>query len=351
MALKKAHEVDAWIAHPDPRIRIVLIYGPDRGLVSERAQLFAAKTGISLEDPFSVVKLDAAEIEQMPGRLLDEARMVPMFARERLIWMRGAAGQKGLVEDVQLLLAEPPPDALILIEASDLKKNAPLRTIVEGGNPSMALPCYADDGRGIDGLIDDELGSAGLAITLEARQALRSVLGGDRLATRGELQKLALFSRGRTQIGLEDVKAAVGDVAALSSDEAVDAVLAGNPGAFDHAFSRTANSGAAPAVLLGAALRQFQAMQIMRESMDAAKRTAAAAVAAARPPIFFSRRRSIELALQRWPAAGIARAVERLQGAVLETRRRPELHASLARQALLALTLEGARLERDARGR
>ena len=47
MAEKKAHEVDAWLARPDPKIAIVLIYGPDRGLVAERARLFAAKSGVA----------------------------------------------------------------------------------------------------------------------------------------------------------------------------------------------------------------------------------------------------------------------------------------------------------------
>ncbi|RWC61979.1 MAG: DNA polymerase III subunit delta, partial [Mesorhizobium sp.] len=51
MAQKKAFEVDGWLARPDPRISIVLLYGPDRGLVSERAKAFAGKTGLPLDDP------------------------------------------------------------------------------------------------------------------------------------------------------------------------------------------------------------------------------------------------------------------------------------------------------------
>lgn len=80
MAQKKAYEVDGWLERPDPRFFLVLIYGPDRGLVSERAQAFAARTGLPLDDPFSVVKLDAGEAERDNGRLLDEARTVPMFS-------------------------------------------------------------------------------------------------------------------------------------------------------------------------------------------------------------------------------------------------------------------------------
>lgn len=350
MAQKKAHEVDAWLAHPDPRIQLVLFYGPDRGLVSERAQAFASKTGLTLDDPFSVVRIDAADPEQARS-LIDEARTVAMFAPKRLIWVRGAAAQKDIADQVKPLAQEPPADAIVLIEGGDLKKSAPLRTAVEAGAASMALPCYADDSRGVEGLIDEEMNKAGLTITLQARQALKLALGGDRLASRGELQKLALLCRGTGRVGIDEVRESIGDVAALSADDAVDALLAGDAAGLDRVLTRMTAAGAALALLLGAALRQFQALQLMRRSMEVERKTAAAAVAAAKPPVFFARRKPIELALQRWPAEAIARALDRLQSTILETRRRPDLASSVARQALLALTLEGARYARSASGR
>ncbi|TIT16601.1 MAG: DNA polymerase III subunit delta, partial [Mesorhizobium sp.] len=38
MAQKKGYEVDSWLARPDAAMSIVLLYGPDRGLVAERAR-------------------------------------------------------------------------------------------------------------------------------------------------------------------------------------------------------------------------------------------------------------------------------------------------------------------------
>src|SRR6185312_13798590 len=157
MAQKKASEVDRWLSRPEPAYRLVLIYGPDRGLVSERARSFAARTGLPLDDPFAVMRLDANELDQPPGRLEDEARTVPMFAEKRLIWVANAGAQKNLAADVKRVADDPPSDAIILIEAGELKKNAALRTVVEGAAAAMALPCYADDARAIDLLIDEEM--------------------------------------------------------------------------------------------------------------------------------------------------------------------------------------------------
>src|SRR5919109_2487748 len=154
MAEKKAYEVDGWLARPDPKIAIVLIYGPDRGLVAERAKLFVAKSGVPADDAFSLVKLDAAEVERDPGRLLDEAGTISMFSARRLVWVRDAGANKSFADQVKALAGAPPTDTLVLIEAGDLKKGAALRSAVESSSCAIALPCYADDGRSIDTVID-----------------------------------------------------------------------------------------------------------------------------------------------------------------------------------------------------
>jgi DNA polymerase-3 subunit delta len=77
-----------------------------------------------------------------------------------------------------------------------------LRSAVEASAIGMALPCFGDEDRDIDSVIDEELGKSGMGIAMEARGALRRNLGGDRLATRGEMAKLALYAFGKREIGL-----------------------------------------------------------------------------------------------------------------------------------------------------
>ncbi|MGB5801637.1 MAG: DNA polymerase III subunit delta, partial [Mesorhizobium sp.] len=45
-------------------------------------------------------------------------------------------------------------------------------------------------------------------------------------------------------------------------------------------------------------------------------------------------------------SGALERALNRLQAAILQTRRRPELSVAVARQALLGLAVESARLNR-----
>jgi len=342
MAQKKAYEVQGWLNRPDPKTAIVLLYGPDRGLVSERAKAFAEKTGVPLDDPFSVVRLDAAEADQQ-GRLLDEAHTIPMFAARRLLWLRNVAAQKNIADDVKALCAAPPADAIVLIEAGDLKKGVGLRAAVESSPAAIALPCYSDESRDLDQLIDQVLGEQSIRIGLDARATLKRSLGGDRLASRGELQKLALYAADKGEVDIEDVRLLTGDVSDQSLDDAIDAALEGRIRDFDAMFQRHAQAGGQTFLVLSGMSRQLLALQLMRADLDSGKRNANDAIAAARPPIFFSRKKTMELALLRLSGPFLTRALERLQAAVLQTRRRPDLAAAIARQALLGIAIESSR--------
>ena len=267
-----------------------------------------------------------------------------MFSERRLIWVRDAGTHKGFADAVKALAAAPLADAIVLIEAGDLKKGSALRSAAEFAKTAIALPCYADDGRSIDAIIDDAMQKAGVSLGLEARQALKRNLGGDRLASRSEIEKLLLYAAGASTISLDDVIAATGDASSTTADAVVDAAILGKITELDAAFSRFVSSGNQLFPLLNTALRQFQSLDAMRGAMDKTDRSAAAVIASARPPVFFARRGTVETALSRWPRPSIAQALDRLQGAVLRSRQRAELAEPIVRQALFGLAVESSRL-------
>ena len=343
MAKLKAHEVDAFLAKSAPGYRIFLVYGPDRGLVSERAKVIAAGTKIPLDDPFSVIRLDAAAINSDPARLADEALTVSMFGGDRLVWVKDAGNEKGLLDALKALTAKTLDSATIIIEADDLKPSFGLRSLCENAQTVMALPCYADDSRAIDRLIDAELASAKLTISMEARALLKNSLGGDRLASKSEIEKLALYCLGQGRIEESDVEAAIGDVSMTTMDELVDAMLGGDPVKLDEAFARINERGSSVQSILSTVMRQLSGFLDQRFGMDRDGKTAAAAVASARPPVFFARKPLVERILGTTTTAGFQRYLERVQSTVLESRKNADLASAICHRTLLSIALEQAR--------
>ncbi len=339
----KSHEFDSFLQRPLKDNRLYMIYGPDRGLVSERAGLIAARTGVAMDDPFSLIKLDASDLQQSPGRLLDEVNSIGLFGGDKLIWVRGAGSEKALIDGLQVLSQEPPVGSYVIIEAGDLKKGAGLRKIGETARSVVAVACYADDARAVNALIDHELSQENLKITPAARERLQEALGGDRIASRNEIRKLALYCKGLGTIEDEHVQEIVGDASAISVDDAIDAVLKGDADGLVHAIQKIVTSKTPIFLVLQGCLKQFQLLDLMRSEMDDKRLQPAQVTATLGRHLHFRRKPIVEAALKTWSATAIQRELGRLQATIFQSRTRQALEESAALQALLAITLQSAR--------
>jgi DNA polymerase-3 subunit delta len=343
MAEIKSHEFDRFLQKGTELYRIFVIYGPDRGLVSERASAIAEKSGVSADDPFAMLKLDITDLQGDPGRLLDEVNALGLFGGSKLIWLRGAANEKPLLDALQILAEGPPPANILIVEAGDLKKGSGLRKIAEPARSIAVIPCYADDARALNALIDAEIGAEGLKISAAARQRLVDLLGGDRVASRNEVRKLALYCRGEKIIEENHIDEIIGDASSISTDEVVDAILSGDLPGFHHALQKVVASKTPIFLVLQSCLKQFQMLDLMRSEMDDKKMQITQVMATLGRHIHFKRKPVIEKALRTWGAASLTRETARLQTAILQTRQKQSLEPSIAYQVLMATALQSAR--------
>ncbi|MDQ0457403.1 DNA polymerase III subunit delta [Rhizobium paknamense] len=341
----KSHEFDGFLKSSARHYRLFLIYGPDVGLVSERAALIAKATGVDLNDPFSVIKLDSHDIQSDPGRLLDEMNAFGLFGGEKLIWVKGVANEKGVADGLKILAEAPPEGSYLILEAGDLKKTSATRKAGEARSVAV-IPCYQDDARALNALIDAEFAAAGKRLTPDARALLLESLGGDRRASRNEISKLLLYCQEEAVVDEAHVEAIIGDASAISTDEAVDAVLSGNADQLLHAVQKITTSKTPIFLVLQACLRQFQQLDVMRLEAEEKKLQPAQVMQTLGRSIHFKRKPLIEKALRVWTSEALAQEMKRLQGAILSTRRQASLEDTIALQTLLAVTLQSARRSR-----
>ena len=248
MTALKSDQVEAFVAKPNPAQPVVLVYGADAGLVRERAEALVRAAVDDLNDPFSLVRLEGDLVASEPSRLVEEANTIPLFGGRRAVWVK--AGARNFAAAVETLLGAAPKECRVVIEAGELRKNAPLRAVCEKAKNAAVLPCYPDDEKDLPRLIEAEMRAAGLTIAPEARAALVPLLGGDRLASRSELQKLALYAHGKERVELADVAAVVTDASELALDALVDATFAGRLADVEFQFTKARNAGTSPGAIL-----------------------------------------------------------------------------------------------------
>jgi len=333
MVAVKAGDVEGALRRPDPRIGVYLFYGPDVGLINERAKAVAERSVDDPSDPFQLIRIDGDDIASDPARLADEAGTVGLFGGRRAIWIK--ATSRNIAPAVDVVLKGDLQDTVIVIEGGDLAKSAPLRTLCERSQRALALPCYADTGKDLGAIVDETLKSGGFSIGREARTALLASLGGDRLATRGELAKLMLYAHGQREITLADVDAIMSDVSSLAMDAVVDAAFAGEGSGLETGSRRLAAEGVHASVLLGAALRH--ALMLLPARLSVEEGRPVNGVVEGMRNLHFRRKPLVERHLQRWTSEALKQAIAQIQASLLETRRLADLGDTIAAKTLLDL--------------
>jgi DNA polymerase III subunit delta len=336
----RGKEIDSFLARPDPGRPIILLYGPDAGLVRERAEALLASAVDDPNDPFSLVKLDGDELSAEPSRLVDEALTVPLFGGRRAIRVR--AGSRSFASGVDTLAEMSLKDCRIVIEGGDLRPESPLRKACERAKTAVAIGCYPDGERDLAKLIDDELRLANLRIAPDARASLMALLGGDRQASRNELRKLTLFAHGEGEVTLDHVMAVVADASELKLDPIVDGAFAGRPELVESEFAKAMVAGTYPGVIISAAQRQ--AAWLHKSALALAEGTPLSALLeGGYPRLHFSRKAAVETALRNFNAARLVGIIEQLASAALDMRKQPALAAAIAQRTLLSIAVNARR--------
>jgi DNA polymerase-3 subunit delta len=333
----KSAAVEAFIARPDAKARAILLYGPDLGLVRERADRLAAAVVSDLKDPFRTAELAPAALKEGAAAIRDEAAAIAFGGGRRVVRIRDAGD--ALSAPLKDFLRDPAGDALVLIEAGDLAKRSSLRVLFEEAANAAALPCYPDEGRGLEQVIRTQLREAGLGIEADALAWLGGALGGDRAVTRRELDKLVLYmgDRAGAAVTLADAQAAVGDSALAALDDVLQAAAEGDVAGLDRALARAAGD-TTPVGLLRAAQRHFQRLHLVASAIEAGA-GADAALKMLRPPLFFRAADRFKAALRLWTPDRLQRALERLLEAELAAKSTGTPDQALASHVLMEIAL------------
>jgi DNA polymerase III subunit delta len=328
---------------PSVEFRAVLFYGPDAGLVRERADRTTTAICPDLKDPFRIAELSGPALAADPARLSDEVASLSLVGGRRVIRIRDAGD--GLTTLLAAVLASGKGDSLIVVEAGDLAARSSLRKLGEAARDVAVSACYADGSRDVAEIVRETLRSHGVTASGEAVAYLVAHLGSDRLVTRSELEKLALYAGDGGRIELADALACIGDSTALSLDDVIFAAADGDTVRLEGSLLRCLQEGQSAVGVLRAMMRHFQRLHLAAARI-AGGASADDALRAVRPPVFFKQQERFKAQLAAWPPHRAAAALDSLTRAELNSKRAVLPQETILREALFSIA-RAARRDRS----
>ena len=319
--------IDAFLR--SPTTPIVLLHGPDAGLVAERGLALARSVSGALNDPFRFAELSN------PGAdtLLAEASAAALTGGKRVVRVRDA--HEALAKPVETLL-KTPPEALVILEAGELTPKSKLRSLGEKSPDVAVIACYAIEPARLPQVVTARLRAMGVSTDQDAAAWCGQNLSGEEGPLGQALEVLFLYAGESKALSLADVSAALTDGGDTSMGDAIDAALTGDPAATDKALALAYEEGVSPVglirVLLGELLRLRVAAGAMADGASAQE-----AMAGMRPPVFFKRQATVQKMLRLWPLSGLDQAIAAALAAEAACKTTHIPDQAYCRQTLLAL--------------
>ena len=331
-------QIDGFVKKPDPAARAILIYGPDDGMMRERAGVIGKLVVADLNDPFNVAVMTADALSSDSARLNDEANAMSMMGGARLIRIEGAAD--ALTPILKDYLKNPSPTNLVIIEGGDMAAKSSLRKLFETAPNAAAIPCYTASAGDVQTLIRQELQSSGHAIDPDAMTWLGQHLTGDRALARNEIEKLLIYM-GQPQPGirirLEDVQACCGQDGEHSLDDLIYATAGNKPEIAIRTFRQLIDEGTALVVIQRSLQNHFRRLHLTRSMMENGK-SQGEAMGSLNPKIFFKWEDSFRDQVGRWPIGILETTLNRLAALEADCKKTGVPDEILTAQAILSLS-------------
>ncbi|MGY8985081.1 MAG: DNA polymerase III subunit delta [Sphingomonadales bacterium] len=319
MVKARAFEVKGHLTKLNDQYSGVLIYGPDEGLVRERAHRISKQVVEDLSDPFNVVRPSLSQVIEEPSILLDELLSLSMVGGRRLVRLDGAEDKA--YQGLEQALSGIPKDGeknLLVVTAGNLKPSSKIRKLFEGLEIAVTIACYADSSKDVEELIIEVLGANNLKADPQAISFLLNNLGSDRLISRSELEKIVLYAGDRIDrvIKLEDVITLIGDSATLTLNDIASATTGGDLKRLDQLLERAQSQGENAIAIIRALSRRLQQFHLVKGLIEAGQ-PIDSAIGKLRPPLFFKEKDIFRNQLFLWSSQKLGKALLLLSDAEL----------------------------------
>ena len=304
-----------FIDAPQEDIIGVLLFGPDRGLTKERANLLAKKFCDNPDDAFAATILTADDLTSDPAKLADEISALSMFGGDRLVRVRLDHERNGaaIAKIIKAFDAKPDTaEAKVIIEAGDLSPRSAVRKAFEAAGRFASIGCYTANAEDLANLARTSLTALGITIERDALDLWVPLLGGDHALARGEIEKMALY-KGNGEISganitVDDVRAIAAGGQSASIDDIIMSAMSGRTQDCDANFRRAVAGKINSAVILRSLQRHIG--RLLEAGANLANgETPEGAIKALRPPVFRMQERDFLAQLRLWPTGLLERAL------------------------------------------
>ncbi len=202
-----------------------LLYGENVGLKKD-IRNFIISNYLGKEHNEEIVSFYENEIIQNDEILYNLIYSGSLFSSQKVITVYDATDK--IIKNVEDI-HEKYPDNIVLIFVSDiLEKRSKLRSFFEKEEKTICVPCYLDNSKDLEIILNNELRKINLTISKESRNLLIEKSNSDRNNLRNEIKKIESYALNKKKVDIEEIRSLINFSGDYKSDTLINECLCGN---------------------------------------------------------------------------------------------------------------------------
>lgn len=219
----QASGISKFFADIPKNIKTILLYGPDAGLIYERAKIIEKFFQTKAQSQIDILKFSYSEFIAQKRSLGEITNNLSFFANMQIIIFSDMP--QTIDKNFELDLKNNNSNIVICL-SSELSPSSMLRKSFENNKESMiAIPCYIDNNLNIRKIAVSKLKQQNITFSDDVLDFIISTIKGDRKNILMELDKLVLYIGANNSLSLELAQKSLSASIAGELDDFVSAVL------------------------------------------------------------------------------------------------------------------------------
>lgn len=293
----KQTDIDRFLKSPDEKVKCVLLFGTNEGMIANLSQKFMKTVCDDLNDAFRVSIMQMENIEDDVGTLYADYNATSLMGGRRVILIKDV--NNNLTKTLKDLLANSVSDTFLVMTSSSINTKSSLVNFLKDEDFAAVIGCYEDRAENISSYVRGHFLENHVTIASDALELLCARLSADRKASLNELDKLMTYIGSKRNVTIEDVQKAVSDTSGSSVEDLCYFVAGGQSEKAVNAYQALINEGEEPVMLLRNLTYHFLKLINCAAAIESGK-TAEMAASSLRPPLMFYRKSDFTMQLKIW---------------------------------------------------
>lgn len=293
----KPAQLENFCLNPSPKVKCVILFGTNEGEIATLQKKCAEAVCGSTDDAFRYSALEMENISKDGGEVYAEYHAQSLMGGRRAVVVKNA--DNNLAQLLKKMIPETASDNLLILSSLSLNTKSSLITWAKDREDVIIVGCYEERTADIAQEAARMLREKGLNADSPTLQFLCTRLSPDRKLNQSEIDKLEMYLGERKNVGMDDVRQVISDVAGANYDDLCYYTAGGETAKACAIFDRLIKEGEQTATLLRQLEYHFSKLLSCQALIEEGKSTEEA-LKSLRPPLMFYRKDDFIKQLKIW---------------------------------------------------